>query len=145
MIDIENIVFNTVATALRAQYLTEYPDLTVYGEYVPAPSSFPCVTVVEDDNYTYRRTQDEQLIEHNARVMYTVNIYTNNIVGKKGVAKKIADFVDLQMQNMKFTRTMRGQIPNEDRTIYRITMRYEAIVNRGRASGDDIVYQMYRQ
>ena len=119
--------------------------MTIYGEYVPAPSGFPSVQIVEDDNYTYRRSQDGQLAEHNANLMYTVNVYTDNITGKKTLAKQIADTVDLTMQGMKFTRTMRSQIPNTDRTIYRITMRYEAVVAEPQTVGDDTVYQMYRK
>lgn len=145
MIDIENIVFNTVYDALTAAYAASYPDMTIYGEYVPAPSGFPCVTIVEDDNYTYRRTQDNQLAEHNANLMYTVNVYTDNITGKKSLAKAIANTVDVAMQNMKFTRTFRSQIPNTDRTIYRITMRYEAVVAEPKEINGNTVYQMYRQ
>lgn len=145
MIDIENIVFDTVYNALNTAYGSTYPDMTIYGEYVPAPSGFPSVQIVEADNYTYTRTQDEQLTEHNARLMYTVDVYTDNITGKKSLAKQIANTVDTEMQNMKFTRTMYSQTPNVDRTIYRITMRYEAVVAEPKTIDGNTVYQMYRQ
>ena len=48
MINIESEVFNTVATALRS----EFTGIFVSGESVAAPSSFPAVTLVEDDNST---------------------------------------------------------------------------------------------
>lgn len=146
MIDIENKVFNEVATAIRAEFGASYPNLSIYGEYLDIPSGFPCVTIVEDDNSILTNMQTNSLTEEFARITYSVNIYTNNVVGKKALAKEIADVADLAMQNMKFTRTMRGQTPNIDRTIYRITAQYEGIVGKGveDASGN-ITFQMYRR
>lgn len=144
MIDIENKVFNELANAVRSEFKTEYPNLTVVGEYIDVPPSFPCVTIVEDDNYVYLKSQDDVGIEHHVNVMYSVNIYTNNVNGKKALAKSIADVIDNKMQNLKFTRRMRNQIPNQDRSIYRITMRYSAIVENARIDEDgNLTYQIY--
>lgn len=141
MIDIENKVFDTVARELRSEYNT----ISVYGEYVESPASFPCVTLVEDDNTAYQQTQDNTLRENHATIMYTANVYSNKSSGKKTEAKAIANVIDMAMQNMKFTRIMRSQTPNIDRSIYRITMRYTAVVAEGSTSGDDTVFQMYRR
>lgn len=124
MIDIENIVFTRIADAVRA----EYPGASVYGEYVETPAAFPCVTIVEADNAVYERTRDLDGIEHHARVMYEINIYTNDSQGKKTKAKSIASVIDDKMAEILFTRIFRGQTPNIDRSIYRITMRYQAVV-----------------
>ena len=113
MIDIENKVFNDIATMLRAKY----NGISVYGEYVDTPSSFPSVTIVMDDNSTYTRSQDSSLEEHHASVMFSVNVYSNLVSGKKSQAKAIAEDIDNAMLNMKFTRSMMNQIPNVDRTI----------------------------
>ena len=141
MIDIENIVLNTVYEALKA----EYPNITFYGEYVEAPASFPCVCLVEDDNSTYQASQDTSLQENNAELLYTLNVYSNKQIGKKAEAKKIANMADMVMQNMKFTRTMLSQIPNVDRSIYRVTARYSAVVAKGTEDGENTVFQMYRR
>lgn len=124
MIDIENIVFTKLAQALRAAY----NGISVYGEFVEVPASFPCVTIVEADNAVYERTRDLSGVEHHAQVMYEINIYTNDSQGKKSKAKSISNMIDGMMTDMLFTRTFRGQTPNIDRSIYRITMRYQAIV-----------------
>ena len=124
MIDIENIVFTKVATALRSKF----SGISVYGEYVETPASFPCVTLVESDNRVYERTRDLDGIEHHALITYEVNVYTNDSQMKKSVAKEIANFVDDLMSSMLFTRKFRGQTPNIDRTIYRITLRYQGVV-----------------
>lgn len=125
MIDIEEDIFNTVATALR----TAYSGIFVVGEYVPAPPQFPAVSIVEADNRVVERMRTLN-IENAASVMYEVNIYSNKTYGKKLECKKIADTVDQTFASIGFTRTMKNQIPNaNDATIYRIVCRYEAIVD----------------
>ena len=124
MIDIENEVFNNVATALRAAY----QGISVYGEVIETPSSFPCVTLVEDDNSEIEgNTTLARTTETASNLMYTVNVYSNLKSGKKAQAKAITEVVDTQMRNMGFIRTMRSQLPNIDRTIYRVTARYSMI------------------
>ena len=144
MIDVENLVISTVSNTLHAAFDTDFPSIVCYGEYVAAPSSFPCVCIVEDDNYRYTRADDEQLSEHYANLMYTVNIYTND-THKKTTARDISRVVDDCMANMKFTRTMQNQLPNIDRTIYRMTMRYTAVVAEPQIDADGTaVYKVYR-
>ena len=125
MIDIENQVFNTVVNALRASY----NGISVYGEYIETPSSFPCVTLVEDDNSEIvSNTTLYRNPETASNLMYTANVYSNLKTGKKAQAKAIMDVVDTQMRNMGFSRTMRSQLPNVDRTIYRVTARYTRVI-----------------
>lgn len=145
MIDIENIVINTVATALKTAYSTTYPNMEIKGESVDVPAAFPCITIEETANRTLQRTQDESLTEHQAIVNYTVNVFVNNVSNKKAIAKKIANTVDQTMQNMKFTRTLRIPTPNVDRSIYRLTMRYEAIVGQPKKIDGKDRYPMYRR
>ena len=141
MIDIENKVLSVVREAVLAQY----PTASVYGEYVEVPESFPCVTVTEDTNYTYVYTKDEQLAEHHAEVQYAVNVYSNKQTGAKLEAKAIMNIADNAMQGMKFWRTMTRQVPNVDRTIYRLIARYRAVVGEPTQVGDDLVFQMYQK
>lgn len=141
MIDIENKVLSVVREAVLAQY----PTASVYGEYVEVPASFPCVTVTEDTNYTYVYTKDEQLAEHHAEVQYAVNVYSNKQTGAKLEAKAIMNIADNAMQGMKFWRTMTRQVPNVDRTIYRLIARYRAVVGEPTQVGDDLVFHMYQK
>ena len=125
MIDIENIVFNYVANALRA----EFPGISVYGEVVETPSSFPSVSLVEDDNSEIATNKTlGRLPETACNLMYTANVYSNLKTGKKAQAKAIMDVIDTWMHHMGFERTMRSQLPNVDRTIYRVTARYTKIM-----------------
>lgn len=139
MIDIENIVFTRVKNAIR----TAFSGASVYSEYVETPASFPCVTIVEADNSVYQPTRDLDGVEHHAQIMYEINVYTNDSTGKKSKAKSIASVIDGEMSEMLFTRTFRGQTPNVDRTIYRITMRYVAVVREGINIDGKTVYVMH--
>lgn len=139
MIDIENIIFTQLATALR----TSFSGISVYGEYVETPASFPCVTIVEADNSVLQMARDLSGVEHYAQIMYEINVYTDDGNGKKAKAKSIAKVIDDVMSGLLFTRTFRGQTPNLDRTIYRITMRYSAVVSENLSDESNIVHVMH--
>lgn len=141
MIDIENKVLSVVREAVLAQY----PTASVYGEYIDVPASFPCVTVTEDTNYTYVYTKDEQLMEHHTEVQYSVNVYSNKKTGAKLEAKAIMNIADNAMQSMKFWRTMTRQVPNVDRSIYRLIARYRAVVGEPKEVYGDLIYHIYQR
>lgn len=125
MIDIENEVFTKIATELRSQFT----GINVYGEDVRSPSSFPCVSIVEADNYTLRRTQDSGSNENHANVMYEVNVYSNKTSGKKTECKEIFAVIDEIMLGLGFTRSNKNPVTMDEATIYRIVGRYVAIVS----------------
>ena len=126
MINIENEVFDSIATAVR----NEYPDAYVVGEYVKTPSQFPCVSMVEIDNVAYERTQSSGSLENHADVTYEVNIYSNKTSGKKSECKAIASLIDNEFATLGFSRTMLQPIPNvDDATIYRMLGRYRGVVS----------------
>lgn len=126
MINVENEIFNIVASAVRKVY----PDIYISGEYVKSPSKFPCVSLVEMDNSTYIRTQTDGSVENHAEVMYELNVYSNKTSGKKSECKNIATLIDNELAALNFSRTMLQPIPNiDDATIYRMTGRYKAVVS----------------
>jgi len=127
MIDIQNKVFNDVSTAVK----TSYSSATCYAEYVATPASFPCMTLIEADNFIASNQIDSSGIENYVDVMYECNIFTNLKSGKKTQAYGIANVVDTKMQQLGFRRTMLSQIPNEDISIYRLLIRYEGRVSKG--------------
>ena len=130
MIDVENDIFNSVATIVREKY----PAIYMVGEYVKTPPKFPCISLVEMDNQSYQRTEDSGSSENHVSVMYEVNIYSNKTVGKKSECKAIATLIDEQMLALGFARTMLQPIPNlDDATIYRMVGRYSAIISKDKA------------
>jgi len=128
VVDCENEVFSTVATALRAAFT----GIFVSGEAVAAPSTFPAVTLVEDDNSTYQRSLDSSGRENHAQIMYTVNAYSNKSSGKKAETKSIMAVIDAQMFNMGFLRVGSGpqEMPNANASIYRMVARYRAVISK---------------
>lgn len=125
MIDPENIIFSTVATALRDKY-----DVFVSGEYTDLPAKFPAVTIVQIDNAIVQRMRTTN-IENAVSVSMEVNVYTNTVGYKKSEAKDIMETVDDEFTKLGFARTMCNPVANlQDATIYRIVARYEATVDK---------------
>lgn len=139
MIDIESAVFNNVANALN----TVYPTLNVESVYTAIPAAFPFVSLVEADNYVHKGSQALSEIENHVNVMYEANIFVDKQSGKKMLAKEILNVLDTEMLRMGFTRTFVSQVPNIDRTIFRIVARWEGIVAKGLVNGNTITYLVY--
>lgn len=126
MIDIENAVFNRVATRVREVF----PDIFMAGEYVKSPPSFPAASLVEMDNSTRTETIDSGSNENHANVMYEATVYSNKTAGKKTECKAIIALIDEEMLAMGFSRSTLTPVPNEyDSTIYRMVGRYRAAVS----------------
>lgn len=126
MIDIENQVLNNVSVKVRA----EYPNANISSEEQLTPSSFPCVTVVEGDNYVVDSTRDSSLEENHAYVMYEVNVYTNNVNNKKAECRKVMSIVDDSFTKMGFRRMSMLYVNTNNPTICRITARYSGVVSK---------------
>lgn len=141
MIDIETVVFDRVAKAVWAYD----ENANVTAEPVAVPESFPHVSVMETDNTVYRRSQTLDHIENHAVLAYEVNVYSALATGRKDECKAIADVVDTAMEQMRFVRTFRGQTPNVDRDIYRITMRYRGVASQPIQVGDDEIVRIYSE
>ena len=126
MIDIESDVVAQVQTNVR----TSYPSLTVYSEYLRKPASFPHVTLIEMSNTSYMPTATSGYANNHARLMFSMEVFSNKRNGKKAEAEHIANLVDETMIGLGFARTMKQPIANlEDATIYRIVARYQAVVS----------------
>jgi hypothetical protein len=132
MIQIEDELFTTIATALRSAYTGIY----VTGEYVNQPPKLPAVFIVEQDNSIYQRGVDSGDIENFAEVMYQVDVFSNKNKGRKAECKAIIGAVDEQFNRLGFTRTFLNPVPNmNDATIYRMTARYRGVVSK-----DKLIY-----
>ena len=119
MIDIENEIFNAVSKQLRAMY----KNIFITGEYVKAPPSFPCVSIVEMDNQAYRRTRSTDCVDR-------INIYSNKVSGKEAECKAILSIVDDVFSGLGFNRMGASPIQNEnDATIYRMVAQYRAVIS----------------
>ena len=127
MIDIENQVFQ----ALYEPLVEKFDGIFVSGEYVPTPSTFPFVSVMQQDCYDLQSTQDSASMENHVVVMYEVNVYSNLKTGKKSQCKAIFSAIDDVFHRLNFTKQSLNVVPNiNNATIYRMTGRYTAIVSK---------------
>lgn len=138
MIDISNIVINTVANAVWNT--TGYSGVDVTSDYNPTPETFPCVFIYEASNTAYENSFDDALTNHHVNVMYVIDVFALDLP----TATALRDICDTAMQNMKFTRNFSQPTFNVDRTIKRFTSRYTAVVGEPITSGNKTIYQMYR-
>ena len=123
MIDIENLVYTNVRAAVKLRF----PASSVSGTYVDVPSSFPHVSIEETDNASVPSTISTSDREYATNVTFTVNIYTNTATAKSD-AKALGAVVNDTFTDMGFARSMYQQMPNIDRTIYRLVLRFQATV-----------------
>ncbi|GHV09299.1 hypothetical protein FACS1894217_13270 [Clostridia bacterium] len=127
IIDLETLIFSEVSRKVR----DHCPKAFVTGEYVPSPPSFPCVSLVEVDNATFRNSQTQGSSENHAAVTYELNVYSNKTTGKKAQCREIAVLVNDVLMGLNFTRIMLEPVPNQnDATIYRMIGRYRAVVSK---------------
>lgn len=126
MIDCQNEIFTSVATAVRSAHA----GTTVTGEYTRSPSKFPAVTVDEIENVTVPELVDSSNEERYCGLTYRLQVFSNKTAGKKAEARDIFATADTVMLGLGFQRITYSTTPEiYDSTIYSITATYEAIVD----------------
>lgn len=135
LIDIESAVFDAASKAIKTAHATT----SVYGNHIPVPSSFPCVTIVQVDNSVHTESSTASTTEHAADLVFEVNIYSALKSGAKKEAKSIMATVDTSLSGLMLTRLGSNPqpVPNADNRIYRIFARYGCVV--------DSTYRIYRR
>ena len=140
MTDIENFVVDSVYRKLAAAH----PGISVHSEHLNIPPAFPCVMIYESSNVTYERTWDE-LGEHHAAIRFTVEIYTNDLNGKKRAAKQILEEVDAAMLGMGFIRSMKQySFGTNESSLFAVTAGYQGIAGES-YSGHENEIVIYRR
>lgn len=126
MTDIEFAVYNAVTEDLKMMY----PNIFATGDISSSPARFPAVSIVEINNSVVQRMRTAN-IENAVSVAYEVNVYSNKVGYNKTEAKEILSVIDESFAKLGFTRTFSNPVQNlEDKNIYRIVARYEAVVDK---------------
>lgn len=140
MIDIENRIIDGIAKLVRS----EFQNVTVHSTHINSPPEFPCVMVYETANATLYDTSDERG-EHHAELRYVVEVYTNDINGKKQRAKTILNAIDSYLIGLGFFRTSRYYtVDTNESTIFAATCTYGCVAGES-YSGNDNQIMIYRR
>lgn len=126
MIDIENEVITLVTDELFAKGISA----SVESVLNLNPSEFPTVCVEEIENATYGLTADSFSNENHASVGYEINVFTNDVSGKKQNAKGILSVIDDMLIARGFSRISKTQMSLDNGTKMRIIARYRAYVSK---------------
>jgi hypothetical protein len=131
MIDHENEIFGFIYQAV----MNFRNDVYVTSEKSNAPASFPCVYIEQTDSYNPR--QYEQISTYKetvAKIVTTVEVYSNKPSGKRQEAKSIFAVVDDVMRRNGFRRTMQNYLDLTDindnavnKAVIRLLARYERL------------------
>ena len=141
MIDIENLVFNTVFDQLSALY----PSANITTGYDEKEATYPTVIVRETNNVPVQSMNTDDCAENYSRLTYEVEVVSNREHIARSECKEILEAADTIMQSMKFRRIHKNRPVNVDRTVYRQYARYEVIVGKPYERNGNMVFQMYRR
>lgn len=141
MIDIENLVFNTVFDQLSALY----PSANITTGYDEKEATYPTVIVRETNNVPVQSMNTDDCAENYSRLTYEVEVVSNREHTARSECKEILEAADTIMQSMKFRRIHKNRPVNVDRTVYRQYARYEVIVGKPYERNGNMVFQMYRR
>ena len=141
MIDIENLVFDTVYNQLH----TQYPNVNITAGYDEKIAVYPTVIVRETNNVPLQSMNTDSCAENFSRLTYEVEVVSNKADTAMEECKELLGAVDTIMQGMKFRRMHKNRPINTDRTVYRQYARYEVVVGKPYESGQKTIFPMYRR
>lgn len=141
MIDIENIVFDTVYNALNAQF----PSVNITNGYDEQKAIYPTVIIRQTNNVPIQDMNTDDSAENYTRVTFEIEAVSNKESTARSELKGLLNAADTVMQSMKFRRTHMNRPVNTDRTVYRQYARYEVVVGKPYEKDGNTVYPMYRR
>ena len=149
MIDVENLVFDTVFNGVTAVHT----DANVQKGFVEESAVFPCIVVRETNNVPVQSMNTDDCAENYTRITYQVDVYSDKSGTARTECRDLLNLVDGIMQGMKFRRTHLSEPLNIKRTIFRQYARYTVIVGKGVTTSETVdgevvtttTFQMYRR
>ena len=146
MIDIENLVFDTVYNQLSVLHTSA----NITAGYEETNAVYPAVIVRQTNSQPYRQSATDDSSENHTRVTFEIDVYSDKKDKGRSECKDILADADAIMQSMKFRRVHMNRPLNVDRTIWRQYARYEVIVGKPvvhdvGTENERTVYQMYRR
>ena len=135
MIDIENAIFDAVATAFDAAF----PNGSRYSEAVETPARFPALILYQEDKISSGYTNLDS-----ARITLAVDVYSNLTAGGKQECKSILELVHNTLMGFgAWELVLSNQIRNADERIYRMRARYRGIAVQEEESESSVTVRIY--
>jgi len=124
---------NEIYDFVSGKCIEDEPELFTVSAPPDSPEKFPCMSISEINSYSDPFTQTARSTENYTVLIYEINVYSNQQVGKKAEAKRIAQLADKYMcdkeEGLGFRRTSQTRTPNiANPSVYRVTSRYYAKV-----------------
>ena len=145
MIDIENLVFDTVYNGVT----TVHQNMNVCKGFIEESATFPCIVVREVNNVPVQTMNTDDCAENFTRVTYQIDIYSDKQGTQRSECRELLKLVDGIMQSMKFRRIHMNEPLNIKRSIFRQYARYTVIVGKPvtteNGTGTTTTFQMYRR
>lgn len=130
---VENEIFSNCTDLLQAFD----PEVATISSPEDIPEKIPCVSIYEMSNLPDTRSWTWCDLETHSIIDYQVDIYTNDVNGKKARANHYRDVIATFFQRMGFARTMCSPVPNyTNPAVYRITMRFRAIIDKNKETNN---------
>lgn len=124
MIDYEVKIFNRYHSHV-APYCA--PKQVVSTVIKKAPPAFPASSLIEIDNYTYRKGQSSELTENFSVIVYQLEVFATT----KKECREVFSVADTAMISMNFSRISGQYIDNADNVkVFRYVARYEAMIDK---------------
>ena len=127
MIDVENLVFDTVFNGVA----NVYPNAVVSKGFIEESAVFPCIVVRETNNVPVQKMNTDDCAENYSILTYQIDIYSDKAGVQRSECRDLLNCVDGIMQGMKFRRTHMNEPLNIKRSIFRQYARYSVIVGKG--------------
>lgn len=131
--NVENEIFSICTDMLQ-----EFdPEVETISSQEDIPEHLPCVSIYELSNLPHETSRETQNPETHSVIEYQVDIYTNDVNGKKARANGYRDRIAYFFQRMGFARTVCNPIPNyTNPAVYRTTMRFSAIIDKNKETNN---------
>lgn len=131
--NVENEIFSTCTDMLKA-FDTEVETISSPEDI---PERLPCVSLYERSNLPHERSRETRNPETHSVLEYQVDIYTNDVNGKKQRANRYRDLIAEFFQRRGFARIMCYPVPNyTNPAVYRLTMRFSAIIDKNKETNN---------
>lgn len=122
--DLKSTIYTDIAKSLR----DKYEDIFVTGEAINMPSQYPCVSIQLKDDFTYTRSQDNNLRENHVNYMIETSVWSNLETGKISQCESIMSDVNNIMQQYFTTKTTCRPVESSDKDVYKMVSRYVGVL-----------------